>query len=446
MMKICTSVSSQEELGRVPVTDLAEVDAKTFQQMVHAPERQFVVRVENEEQIVAVATEKLNGYINVGGFRRPKTQIPVISTFRDDNRTMSSSEIVGMAEKMDCEIAMFMFHVNRPADLVAIKDASELIERKHVLIGTGEMGSITGFRPRKLGNEFAYTHAGTPVYSGQLSNSEYRALGSDPIIFGLIGHPLTRSASKTMHTKALSDFGMNGRYVNFDTVSLDGMDDVIRDYDIKGLNVTLPYKDDMMEYIDSADMSAEQTGAVSTILNTGNKLIGSNTDVDGLRFAMDRAGVSVDAGMKILVIGSGGFAMSCCYLFTSKGAEVSIVGRSEKTVNKLCRRFGCTATKNADVSGYDMIVNCTPIGMYSHENYPIDLTTIKNEQTILDVVYTNETRLEAVGREHGCTIIHGLDVLIGHGIKSFEIWTGRKPDYDSLKSSLLSSLGATDLE
>ena len=100
--------------------------------------------------------------------------------------------------------------VNRPADLVSIFDASSLIQKKHVLIGLGEMGSITRYRSKFLGNEFDYAHVGTPAYYGQMSVDELRIAGSDTMILGLVGHPLSQSASKRMHTQALKDAGING--------------------------------------------------------------------------------------------------------------------------------------------------------------------------------------------------------------------------------------------
>ena len=272
-----------------------------------------------------------------------------------------------------------------------------------------------------------------------------RNVGSDSLIIGLVGHPLDQSASKRMHTQALKDAGINGHYINFDTVSLDGLDDVIRDYEIKGLNVTIPYKDDILAYIDVEDQSAKNTGAASMIVNTGDRLIGSNTDVDGAKFALERAGVEIEPGMRILVIGSGGMAMACCYLFTNKGAEVTIIGRNQKTVKDLCRKFGCETTDKFDPSEYEMIVNCTPIGMYEEERYPIDITKIRSEQVIFDVVYTKETQLEKVGAERGCRIVPGLDMLIGQGMRAFEVWTGKKPDYDSMRRSLVGDSGRMNI-
>ena len=98
-----------------------------------------------------------------------------------------------------------------------------------------------------------------------------------------------------------------------------------------------------------------------------------------------------------------------------------------------------------DPSDYDMIVNCSPIGMYEEEKYPIDITKIRSEQVIFDVVYTKETQLECVGRERGCRIVPGLDMLIGQGMRAFEVWTGQKPDYESMRRSLVGDSGRMNI-
>ncbi len=445
MLRVCASINSPEEIVNAKGADLMEVSIETFRQMTEMPDMPVIVRVSTQEQIAEMLGKKWDGYLDIGELPRPETNIQIISSIHDDVRTMSSQEIIDKMNAFDSEVAIGFFTVNRPADLVAIHDASPFIQKKHVLVGLGEMGSITRYRSKLLGNEFDFAHAGTPAYMGQRNVEELRNSDPDALIIGLVGHPLSQSASKRMHTQALKEAGLDGHYLNFDTVSLDGLDDVIRDYDIKGLNVTIPYKDDILAYVDVLDQSAKNTGAASLILNTGDKLIGSNIDVDGAKFALERSGVEIEAGMKILILGSGGVAMACCYLFTTKGAEVTIIGRNQRTVRDLCKKFGCETTDRNDPSEYDMIVNCTPIGMYEEEKYPIDITKLRAEQIIFDVVYTKETQLEAVGRERGCTIVPGLDMLIGQGMRSFEVWTGKKPSYESMRYSLVGDSGRMNI-
>ena len=445
MVKVCASVRTVEELEKTGDADIVEVPIEVYRNLQNPPQKPMVVKVSSQEESLEMFNKKWNGYLDIGELPSPEMDVPIIASVHDDLRTMSSPDIVKKMEGFSCDIAVGTFMINRPADLVSLMDASRLVKKKHVLVGLGEMGYITRYRSALLGNEFEYAHVGTPSYIGQMSVDEIMETGSDSLIIGLIGHPLSQSASKRMHTQALKDAGINGHYINIDTVSLDGMDDVIRDYDIKGMNVTIPYKSDILAYVDVLDQSAKNTGAASMIVNTGDRLVGSNTDVDGARFALEKAGVEIEVGMRILVIGSGGVAMACCYLFTSEGADVTIIGRNQKTVQNLCKKFGCECTDRIDPSDYDMIVNCTPIGMYEEETYPIDITKLRQEQIVFDVVYTKETKLEAVARERGCKIIPGLDMLIGQGIRSFEVWTGVKPSYESMRYSLVGDSGRMNI-
>ena len=444
-MKVCATVGSPEELEKAEEADFIVMTIDTFRKLQCKPCKPTIVRISDQDQLMEMLGKKWDGYLDVGQMPLPSTQIPVVSSLRDDLRTMTSQEMLDILDAPGSELAVGTFMVNRPTDLVSIYDASQLMTKKHVLVGMGEMGSLTRYRSRLLKNEFDYAHVGTPAYQGQFSLKTVKSSGEEPLIIGLVGHPLSQSASKRMHTQALKDAGIDGHYLNFDTVSLEGLDEVITDYDIKGLNVTIPYKDDILAYVDVLDQSAKNTGAASMILNTGDRLIGSNTDVDGARFAIEKAGVEIEVGMKILIIGSGGVAMACCYLFTTEGAEVTVIGRNPKTVQDLCKKFGCETSDNPDPSQFDMIVNCSPIGMYEEEKYPIDLTKIHSGQIIFDVVYTKETQLEVVGRERGCKLVHGLDMLIGQGMRSFEVWTGCKPDYDSMRRSLVGDSGRMNI-
>ena len=445
MLKVCASIGSLEELDRANGADLIEMRMEEYRCLKSEISKPMILRISTPEESVEVFGKKWDGYLDIGELPRPSTDMPIIASVRDDVRTMSSNEIIEKMNGFDCDVAVGTFMVNRPADLVSIFDASKHIQKKHVLVGMGEMGALTRYRSKLLGNEFDYAHAGTPAYQAQMSIEELRETGQESMIIGLVGHPLSQSASKRMHTQALKDAGINGHYINFDTVSLEGLDDVIRDYDIRGINVTIPYKDDILAYVDVLDQSAKNTGAANMILNTGDRLIGSNSDVDGARFALENAGVEIEVGMKVLIIGSGGVAMACAYLFKNEGAEVTIIGRNQKTVKDLCRQFGCETGDISDPSGFDMIVNCSPIGMYEEENYPIDITKVHEGQTIFDVVYTKETKLEVTGREHGCRIVPGLDMLIGQGMRSFEVWTGCKPSYESMKRSLVGDSGRMNI-
>ena len=165
-MKICASVKSPEELDRAGDADLIEVGIDTYRKLDCAPCKPMIVKVSTQEELLEMIGKKWDGYLDIGELPRPDIDIPVISSVRDDVRTMSSQEIIKKMTEVESEISVGTFMVNRPADLVAIYDASTLVRKRHVLTGLGEMGSITRYRSQQLGNDFDYAHVGTPSYLG----------------------------------------------------------------------------------------------------------------------------------------------------------------------------------------------------------------------------------------------------------------------------------------
>lgn len=434
-MKICAAIGSADEINNIGDAEMVEIRLDVFEQVPKDIKVPIIVKVNTKEQLDNLSTEPFDGYTDIGEMKRPEGLKNVIASYHDMQRTPITKMIVEKMNGFDCDIAKGAFVVNRMSDLVSIYDASKLVTKKHVLIGMGEMGLVTRARSDLLGNEFTFAHTGTPTAEGQIPIGQMRGLGKDGIILGLIGHPLNHSSSKKMHTQALKDAGLNGLYVNFDLTSLDDVETIMRCYNIRGLNVTMPYKKDVMLHLDSVDSVAVSIGAVNTIINDNGKLKGVNTDVSGAEFACKRAGVELD-GKKILVMGSGGSARACTHLFKRDGADVSIIGRNAKAVADLCNTFKCTPVTEADPSEFEMVVNCTPIGMYSDSSYPVDIDKITDKQIVFDVTYGVETPLKDLADARKCKRVSGHDMLVGQGMKSFELWTGVTPDYDSMRGSI----------
>ncbi len=434
-MKICAAIGSPNELNNIGNAQLAEIRMDVFDKVPTGLSVPIVVTVKDTAQMEAVKSLQINGYLDIGSMKRPDSQNKIISSIHEMQRTPSSKMIADTMNGLNCDLVKGAYMVNRMGDLTSIFDASKQITRPHVLIGMGEMGLITRLRSDMLNNEFQFAHTGTATAPGQLSIKEMDELGDHCMIIGLIGHPINHSSSKKMHTAAMKEAGIKGIYLNFDLTSLSGVETVIKDYDIRGFNVTMPYKKDIMMHLDQADEISNSIGAVNTLVNDNGRIIGTNTDVAGIEFAFERAGVDVK-GKRILIMGSGGSARACAYYFTKAGAEVHLVGRNAKAVSEVCSTFGCSAATDPDPSKYDVVVNCTPIGMYSDSVYPIDISKITSGQAVFDLTYGADTPLSTAANKQGCKIVSGLDMLIGQGMRSFELWTGKKPSYDSMRSSI----------
>jgi 3-dehydroquinate dehydratase/shikimate dehydrogenase len=354
-----------------------------------------------------------------------------IRSFHDFSRTPSSREIVSMLSDGDQEISKGAFAARSFADLCSILDASRALKRRHVLLGMDEIGMVTRIRQSVLGNEFTFGYVGTPTAPGQLSAEEMEALGDGCEIVGIVGHPLSHTRSPAMQEAAMKAAGINGRYLVFDSPDLDRFEDFVREYGVRGVNVTIPYKRDVMGHLDSISPTAEGVGAVNTVVNSGSRLEGHNTDVSGVLHALDGRPLGE---WKALVMGSGGAARSAVYALSDSGAEVHVSGRNAETVGSLCSEFGAHAF-SGDVGGFDLVVNCTPIGLVDGE-YPSDISVLKEGQHVFDMVYGRATPLLSLAHSRGCDAKDGIDMLVAQGADSFRLWFGKDPDVAAMRKAV----------
>ena len=378
---------------------------------------------------VSLVPEGFTGLVDVGE-RDISIPFRKIKSFHDFERTPTADEIVSMLSTGDQEISKGAFIASSFRDLRSIMDASKRLYRKHVLLGMGQIGAVTRIRQTLLGNEFTFGYHGVSTAPGQFSADEMENLGDDCSIVGITGHPLSHTKSPVMQEAAMRAAGINGRYLVFDSPDLEGVEDVIRDYNIGGMNVTIPYKQDIMQHLDSVSATAERVGAVNTIINDNGRLRGDNTDVVGIEYAL------LDTRLKdrrALILGSGGAARAAAFTLTESGCDVSIAGRNKSTVQGLSKDFGLTPYEGT-TEEFDIIVNCTPIGL-TEGTYPAEIALDK-DMTVFDMVYGRETPLISMAKQAGCRLVDGADMLVGQGAASFRMWFGREPDTDVMRGAL----------
>lgn len=258
-----------------------------------------------------------------------------------------------------------------------------------------------------------------------------RGLIADRVITGIIGHPLSHSDSPSMQNAAMKAAGVKGIYLTFDSTDIEHLRDVVLGYDIRGMNVTIPYKQKVIEQMDSISEIAERIGAVNTVINDDGEIKGENTDHIGIRYAFSNIDLK---GKNVIIMGSGGAARAATYTFRDAGCDVSISGRNELTVNMICDDFGC-APYRGSVKTFDIIVNCTPIGLVDGR-YPADIDDIHSEQIVFDMVYGHDTPLIKKAKKSGSRLVDGKEMLIGQGAESFHLWFDRKPDVDVMRRAI----------
>ena len=255
--------------------------------------------------------------------------------------------------------------------------------------------------------------------------------------YGLIGEHLGRSFSAIIHGKIA-----NYPY-ELKELSQTELPAFMEKKDFKAINVTIPYKQAVIAYLDEIDENAKKIGAVNTVVNHSGKLIGYNTDFFGMKALADKIGVSLE-GKKVLILGSGGTARTANAVAASLGADqILTVSRSEKE--------NCITYKSAynDHLDAEYIINTTPVGLYPNQDTtdgqlptPIDLTAFPNLKGVLDAIFNPlRTNLICQAKRQGIAADGGLYMLVAQAVYAAEKFLDTALDrviidriYDELRS------------
>ncbi|MDR0335244.1 MAG: type I 3-dehydroquinate dehydratase [Methanomassiliicoccaceae archaeon] len=365
--------------------------------------------------------------VDVGEMKRPDIPNKVMTSYHDFERTPDVNTVISILKGMDGDIVKGAFTVNSLKDNVTLLNASKHIEKEHVILGMTELGRITRIRQNLMDNLYSYAYVGKATAPGQFSVPEMLEMGDDCIVTGIIGKGIGYTRSPAMHNAAFAHSKINGRYLTFDTQSLDSAGEFIVNFDIRGVNVTKPYKTDIVDHIDECDRISEDIGAVNTIVNDDGRLKGYNTDVDGIKMAFRKNKVSV-RGMRALILGSGGAARACAYFLSENGCDTTVTGRNMDAASLIAREFQVTARERTSVAvkGYDLIVNCIPLNKSNDiSEYPVKIEQIDPQQIVFDMVY-GDTHLYDIANKRKCVTVRGEDMLAYQGIRSFELFTSKK--------------------
>ena len=240
------------------------------------------------------------------------------------------------------------------------------------------------------------------------------------MLYGLIGEKLSHSFSKEIH----------GRLADYDyvlkAIDREALEKFFKERGFRGINVTVPYKTLVLEYLDEIDTAAQLIGAVNTVINRGGKLFGFNTDAFGLTALIKKNGIEI-TGKKVLVLGSGGTSKTALYVAESLGAkEVLRVSRSKK------EGFITYGEAAGLQSNAEVIINTTPCGMFpDNQSMPIDLSPFNSLEAVVDVIYNPlNTRLVLEAQRLGIKATGGLYMLVTQAARAAELFTGKQIETD----------------
>ncbi|MDI6858071.1 MAG: shikimate dehydrogenase [Dehalococcoidia bacterium] len=257
---------------------------------------------------------------------------------------------------------------------------------------------------------------------------------------GLIGLSLAHSLSPQIHAVAFARHGLDAAYELWDTApdALEARVRSLRADGCLGANVTVPYKEAVVPFVDSLGETARKTEAINTIVNRGGRLEGHNTDVEGFRRALEETGFE-PRGRRAVLLGAGGAARAVGVALAEAGAGEIVLtdvipGRAQALASRLSALVAATAVEPAGdalskaVRSCDLLINCTPLGMRHspvERDVPVDVSLIPPGSLVFDLVYNPAaTPLMEAAAARGARAAGGLAMLVYQAAASFKLWTG----------------------
>lgn len=262
-------------------------------------------------------------------------------------------------------------------------------------------------------------------------------------IIGIFGDPIEHTLSPLIHNEAFQYLGVDYCYVPFHVKKekLKEAVEAIRALNIKGVNITVPHKEAVIQYIDKVSDEAEYIGAVNTILNDEGTLKGFNTDAQGFVLSLKEEGVSIKNN-NFLVLGAGGAAKAIVYGVLKEGGKVYIYNRTLIKARSIKERFNnlgfievVNTIDRAITEKMNVIVNATSLGLKKDDPMPLSAELIKPEHVYCDIVYP-ETPLMREAERVGCKVIGGIGMLLWQAVAAFEIWSGLQAPVEIMKKTL----------
>ena len=277
------------------------------------------------------------------------------------------------------------------------------------------------------------------------------------IVCGIIGDPIEHSMSPVMHNAAFQALGLDYAYVPFKVKSLELRKAIegIRGLNIRGVNVTVPHKIAVMQFLDRVEPLAEKIGAINTIVNDAGILTGYNTDAAGFLQVLHERSIEL-AGKRVLLLGAGGAAHSIGNVLAAEKVKLIVLNRMQKiaTLKDFARRLAqfygadvkveelTNENLKKAITDVDIMVNATSLGMSpDNDQTPVPAELLHANLTVFDIIYNPlPTRLLREAKAAGARTIDGLEMLVQQGAVSFEKWTGIKAPIDIMRKSVESIL------
>jgi len=322
-------------------------------------------------------------------------------------------------------------------------------KRNLAVVGMGGKGKRVRVAAPLLGSAIAYVSpsgrrgtADGQMTAAELEKAQRMILDVSIKLFASTGRPIMQSASPQMHNDGFAACGIHAIYTRLAADSMEDALETAKQLGMSGLNVTAPFKERACALADSLDSDALATGAVNTLLiSRSGKARGFNTDVIGVRGALEAAGVRL-SGANAVVLGAGGAARAAAYALCKSGASVTVANRTIGKAREIASRFGCS---HCSLDG-KMLRDILPhshviVSTLSTKERVVPSHLLKKGAVLLDAFYSSETLLSQDAAKAGCKVINGREWLLHQGAAAFTLFTGKTAPREAMRWALQSASG-----
>ncbi len=374
--------------------------------------------------------------LKAGELAELKDRVGVILSFHDFKATKKLEDSFAEMKRYPADFYKVVSTATTLHDNVQMMKFVQAHSAQYEMVGLcmGEQGIISRVLGVRAGSIFTFGAAlrGEETAPGQVMASELRdtyrieMVDAATQVYGVAGDPVAHSLSPIMMNAAFRRETVNAVYLALHAKTLKDLLTCVQDIPIRGLSITMPYKQQIVEVLSNSDELTRQIGACNTVVRSQDgKLYGFNTDVAGVVVPLEQR--MALQGAKILIVGAGGVARAAAFGLKNKGAEVFITNRTAEKGQALARQSKTRYMKRADVAkaSFDVIINATPLGMGTNRQSPLEDKEL-NTKYLFDLVYSPaETKLMKMAKAKNIQIIPGLEMFVQQGARQFEIWAGK---------------------
>ena len=370
-------------------------------------------------------------------------------------------EIHDRIRELDPDIIKMATMAHNPRDNIRMLELIAESETPTVAFCMGDIGTPSRILGARFGAPFTYAtlHQDRALAPGQLSFRQmrdlyhYNDITPNTEVYAVIADPIGHSMSPAVHNAAFKALEMEKVYVpiRVPTEQLEDFMSYCRGFGLKGLSVTIPHKEAILNYIDSTDRDVDHIGAANTVVMDTFEKMAYNTDYKAALASIDntlgRGGdVDVLAGRAAIVLGAGGVAKAVVHALKTRNVDVTIASRTIDRAEELAKQFACKSIewKARHKENYDMVINCTPIGMHPHvDESPFEGRHLRRSMIVFDMVYNPEqTLLIKQARDVQAAVVTGVDMFVRQAALQFKLFTEHDPPPDTMRDAIKQTIGA----